>query len=140
MLSTIARKNGVSLKALQEANPGLNALRLQIGQKVQIPAATASVASTSSGAAEAASVDSGVYVVKSGDRLINIAKAHGTTVKAIASLNGLRSVNSLKVGQKLKMPVAKSTSTEAAPVSTPAPAATSTPTTTALAPTGQVNN
>lgn len=141
MLSTIAKKNGVSLKALQEANPGLNALRLQIGQKVQIPAATAAVASTSTGSsAETASADGSVYTVKSGDRLERIAKAHGTTVKAIASLNGLKSINALKVGQKLKLPMAKSTSTEAAPVSTPVPTASSTPTTTALAPTGQVNN
>jgi LysM repeat protein len=142
MLGSIAKKNGVTLKALQEANPGINALRLQVGQKIQIPAGSSAVASaTSTGSADtAAASDSSVYTVKSGDRLINIAKSHGTTVKAIASLNGLRSVNSLKVGQKLKMPVAKSTSTDAAPVSTPVPAVSSTPTTTALAPTGQANN
>lgn len=139
-LGAVAKRNHVSLKALQEANPGVNALRLQVGQKIQIPAASAVASTTSSSSAETASTDGSVYTVKSGDRLINIAKSHGTTVRAIASLNGLKSVNSLKVGQKLKMPVAKSTSTEAAPVSTPAPAATSTPTTTALAPTGQVNN
>jgi LysM repeat protein len=140
MLSTIARKNGVTLKALQEANPGLNALRLQIGQKVQIPAATAVASSASSSSADTASADGSVYTVKSGDRLYNIAKAHRTTVKAIAALNGLKSVNSLKVGQKIKLPVAKSTSSDAAPVSTPAPAASSSPTTTALAPTGQAIN
>jgi LysM repeat protein len=141
MLGSIAKKNGVTLKALQDANPGLNAMRLQIGQKVQIPAASAAVATaTSTGSVDTASAsDSGSYVVKSGDRLEKIAKSHGTSVKAIASLNGLKSINSLKVGQKLKMPVAKSASTDAAPVSAPA-ATTSTPTTTALAPTGTANN
>lgn len=140
MLSTIAKKNGVSLKALQDANPGLNALRLQIGQKVQIPSGSAVASTAAASSADTTSADSGVYTVKSGDRLYNIAKSHGTTVKAIAALNGLKSVNSLKVGQKLKMPMAKSTSSDTAPVSTPAPAASATPTTTALAPTGQANN
>lgn len=141
MLGTIAKKNGVTLKALQEANPGLNAMRLQIGQKIQIPAASTAVTSaTSTGAADTASADSSVYTVKSGDRLEKIAKAHGTTIKAIASLNGLKSVNSLKVGQKLKLPTAKSTSTDSAPAVTPLPSATSTPTTTAQAPTGTANN
>lgn len=139
MLGTIAKKNGVTLKALQEANPGVNAMRLQVGQKIQIPAAASAVASTASGSsADTASTDSGVYTVKSGDKLYNIAKSHGTTVKAIASLNSLKSVNSLKVGQKLKMPAAKA-STDAAPVSAPA-ATSSNPTTTALAPTGTANN
>jgi len=143
MLGNIAMKNGVSLKALQEANPGINALRLQVGQKIQIPAASSAVATATStaGATEAASVsDSSTYTVKSGDRLEKIAKTHGTTVKAIASLNGLKSINSLKVGQKLKLPVAKAASAETAPVSTPVPAASATPTTTAQVTTGQVNN
>jgi LysM repeat protein len=143
-LGAIAKKNGVSLKALQEANPGVNATRLQLGQKIQIPGSTASVASTASATADTASADSSVYTVKSGDKLYNIAKAHGTSVKAIASLNSLKSVNSLKVGQKLKLPMAKSSSTDApaaAPAATaPAPAATATPTTTAQAATGTANN
>jgi LysM repeat protein len=143
-LGAIAKKNGVSLKALQEANPGLNATRLQIGQKVQIPAGSSAVASSSSSSSSADTASTGssnVYVVKSGDRLERIAKSHGTTAKAIASLNGLKSLNSLKVGQKLKMPVAKSTSVDTVPAATaPAPAASSTPTTTAQVTTGQVNN
>jgi LysM repeat protein len=139
MLGSIAKKNGVTLKALQDANPGLNAMRLQIGQKIQIPAASSAVASTASGSSDTASVgDGSTYTVRSGDRLEKIAKSHGTTVKALASLNGLKSVNSLKVGQKLKMPTAKA-STDAAPVSAPA-ATSSNPTTTALAPTGTANN
>jgi len=141
-LGAIAKKNGVTLKALQDANPGLNAVRLQIGQKIQIPAGSSAVASTASAAtiADTASTDSSVYTVKTGDRLEKIARSHGTTVKAIASLNGLKSINSLKVGQKLKLPAAKSASTDATPVSAPTPTATSTPTTTALAPTGTANN
>lgn len=47
----------------------------------------------------------GVYVVKSGDNLTHIAKTHGTTVKAIMSLNGLQS-DRIAVGAKLKIPAA----------------------------------
>jgi len=142
MLGSVAKKNGVTLKALQEANPGLNALRLQIGQKIQIPAGSAAVASSSAApaTADATSTDSGLYTVKSGDRLEKIAKSHGTTVKAIASLNGLKSINSLKVGQKLKLPMAKSAGTDTAPAAAPIPAVSATPTTTAQVTTGTANN
>lgn len=142
MLASIAKKNGVTLKALQDANPGLNALRLQIGQKIQIPAGSSAAVASSSAAPAAAEVasGSGTYTVKSGDRLEKIAKAHGTTVKALASLNGLKSINSLKVGQKLKLPMAKSATSETAPAVTPIPAVSATPTTTAQVTTGTANN
>ena len=119
-LGAIARKNGLSLKALMEANPGVNAKKLKIGQKVQIPAgaAAAAAASTPGAAAEAASAESTVYVVKSGDMLFRIAKTHGTTVKKIMALNDLRST-SIRAGQKLKLPAPKTSTPEpaAAPAS-----------------------
>ena len=46
-----------------------------------------------------------VYVVKSGDTLSRIAKAHGTTVKAIETANGLSS-DRILIGAKLKIPEA----------------------------------
>jgi LysM repeat protein len=36
--STIAKKTGVSVKAISDANPGVNSTKLQVGQKLQIPA------------------------------------------------------------------------------------------------------
>jgi LysM repeat protein len=35
-LGAIAKKNGISLKAIQDLNPGVNANRLQIGQKLKV--------------------------------------------------------------------------------------------------------
>ena len=35
-LGSIARKNGISLKAIQDLNPGVNPNRLQIGQKLKV--------------------------------------------------------------------------------------------------------
>jgi LysM domain len=46
-----------------------------------------------------------LYVVKSGDTLSRIAKAHGTTIKALKSVNGLAS-DRIVVGAKLKIPTA----------------------------------
>ena len=46
-----------------------------------------------------------IYLVKSGDSLSRIAKAHGTTVKAIKAANSLKS-DRIMVGAKLKIPTA----------------------------------
>jgi len=118
-LGKLAHRNGVSLKAIIEANPGINPKKLKVGQKVEIPAGTGAVAST--GAAGAATPDmggdtgdTGSYTVKSGDTLSKIAKANHTTYKKLMALNDLKTT-SIKVGQKLKVP-----SRAAAPAETPA--------------------
>lgn len=102
--STIAKKFGISAKTIQDANPGVNPLKLQIGKKIMIPSPTPSNGHSIS----APSVpDSGevIYVVKSGDRLEKIAAKYGTTAKAIADANNLKTINKIVVGQKLKIPV-----------------------------------
>lgn len=100
--STIAKKfPGVTAKAIQDANPGVDPLKLQIGQKITIPPPTADavtpVVPTVPGAGEV------IYTVKSGDNLTTIAKQFGTTVRALRSANNL-ATDSIKVGQKLKIP------------------------------------
>ena len=40
-LGKLAHRNGVSLKAIIEANPGINPKKLKVGQKVEIPAGRA---------------------------------------------------------------------------------------------------
>ncbi len=103
-LAVIAKKNGVSLKALQEANPGVVPTKLKIGQKLVIPAG-GSPSSSKLAAPSALGVEGSttVYTVKSGDTLTRIARSHGTTVKAIQAANGLLTTK-IKVGQKLKIP------------------------------------
>lgn len=109
MFSTIAPKFGVSLKALQAANPNVDPAKLQIGKKINIPAPTASVAAPASGGT-VVDVGSGetTYTVKSGDTLGKLATDFHTTVKAIQSANGLVDTK-IKVGQKLKIPAKSST-------------------------------
>lgn len=112
LLATIAHRNGVSLKALEEANPGVNPKKLKVGQKLQIPAGTAMAsakpATTDAGAMAVTGGDSDVYVVKSGDTLSKIAKLHKVSYKKIMAMNELKST-SIHAGQKLKMPSAKAT-------------------------------
>ena len=115
-LGKIAKRNGVKLKALEDANPGIVPAKLKVGQKLSIPAAT-STAPTAAADSTVASSGEEIYAVKSGDTLTKIAKSHGTTVKAIESENNL-STTKIKVGQKLKMPAAA----VAAPVPAPASA------------------
>jgi hypothetical protein len=50
--------------------------------------------------------DTAVYVVKAGDTLGRIARLYRTSPEKIKSLNGLKS-NTIKIGQKLKVPGAK---------------------------------
>lgn len=120
--ATIAKKSSISTKALMEANPGVEATKLKVGQKLHVPAATAvatpAPASPGATSSTTAAVDSTtgqqVYEVKSGDNLTIIAKHFGTSVKAIRVANNLKS-DSLKVSQKLKIPAKAAATTTTTP-------------------------
>jgi LysM repeat protein len=118
---TIAKKFGVTIKAIEAANPGIEPTKLQIGQKLQIPAApgTAAEPAVTPGALEMGHSGEQVYTVKSGDTLTKIANQFGTTIKALRSANNLET-DKIKVGQKLKIPP---TGSSPAPAPSPAPAA-----------------
>jgi LysM repeat protein len=116
--STIAKKFGVTSKAIADANPGVEPTKLRIGQKIQVPPPQAGATTAATPSVDASSPTT--YTVKSGDTLIKISKQFGVTVKAIRSLNNLPT-DSIKVGQKLKIPV-KVAPPAAAPVAAPEPA------------------
>lgn len=101
--SSIAPKFGITVKALQLANPGIDPAKLQIGKKIVIPPATS--AAPAPGGAPVVDTASGeiTHTVKSGDTLGKLATDYRTTVKAIQSANGLTDTR-IKVGQKLKIP------------------------------------
>ena len=135
-LGKIAKRNGVTLKALEAANPEVVPTKLKIGQKISIPAASGNeTAPSAAGVSNSSNMSGGemIYTVKSGDTLSKIAKANGTTVKALESENNL-STTKIKVGEKLKIP-AKAES--AAPAPEPAPVAPAAAPTTTPAPGGQ---
>lgn len=125
-LSKIAKANGVTVKAIEDANPNVQPTRLRVGQKLVMPAG----ASSMTGGAAAAETGSGVagttggdevYTVKSGDTLTRVAHHFGVTVKALEAENNL-STTKIKVGQKLNIP-AKPTETAPA-VNVPPPPTT----------------
>jgi LysM repeat protein len=121
-LAKIAKANGVTLKAMEAANPGVDPRKLKPKQKLvlpgksadasAVPAAGATVATESPAAAGA------TYTVKSGDNLSKIAKRHGLTLKALKAANNL-TTDHIKVGQKLSIPA----KTETAAAASAAPAA-----------------
>jgi LysM repeat protein len=118
-LAGIAKKQGVSLKALEAANPGVVPTKLKIGQKLTVPTASAAPSTTAADTAGAAAGGQ-IYTVKNGDTLTRIAHQFRTTVKAIETENNLTTTK-IKVGDKLKIP-AKSEAAAPAPVA-PVPAA-----------------
>lgn len=107
--STIAPKYRVSVKALQAANPTVNPNRMQIGQKLIIPPATAgAVNGQPGGAALATGAGEQTYVVKAGDNLTKIAAQFGTTIAALKRANNLTTERIL-AGDKLKIPASNGT-------------------------------
>ncbi|HEV2328022.1 MAG TPA: LysM peptidoglycan-binding domain-containing protein [Verrucomicrobiae bacterium] len=132
-MAKIAKENGVTLKALEDANPDVKPTRLHVGEKLVIPAGastTGANAASETANGVAANGDE-IYVVKAGDSLIRIAHHYGVTVKAIEAENNL-STTKIKVGQKLQIPAkpaaepatqnappATTTAPESAPAATP---------------------
>jgi LysM repeat protein len=130
-LGAIATKNRVKLKALEDANPGVEPTKLKIGQKLHIPppAAITAAASTAPGTDSVNGEQS--YKVKSGDTLLKIAGEFKVSVKSIRSANNLKT-DKIVVGQDLKIPA----KTTASPTPASDPAITTASTTTASNTTG----
>ena len=84
-------------------NPTVDPTKLQIGKKLNIPAATTTTATSSGATVVDTASGTTTYMVKSGDTLSKIATDFRTTVKAIQTANGLADTR-IKVGQKLKIP------------------------------------
>jgi LysM repeat protein len=103
-LDKVAKHYGVTRKAIQDANPGVDPTRLQIGKTLQIPAAAPSSTIASAPGGTKPDVAPGqTYKVKSGDNLLKIAKVYGVSTKAIRAANNMRT-DRIRVGQTLKIP------------------------------------
>ncbi|MDZ7588080.1 MAG: LysM peptidoglycan-binding domain-containing protein [Parasphingorhabdus sp.] len=121
-LSEIAARNGVSLAALQRANPEIASQRFIFpGDKLNIPGSNAAT----------------IYTVVRGDTLSGIAQANGTTWQALAAANNLARPDRIYPGQHITIPDGAAPSTTRTPITdvprtpsptTPAPSATEAPT------------
>ena len=145
-LYKIANANRVSIRDLTRANPNVDPARLQVGQKLQIPApangnpATGGITGENAGMAANTATTEKTHTVKAGETLTKIARQHGTTIKTLRSVNNLKT-DRLLVGQKLKIPtrtLPAATNTEpipatgtintiGTPVATSSPPVTATP-------------
>lgn len=105
-LSVIARRYGVSMTKLVQANKIKNQNRLSVGQKLVIPApknyaASSSTAKSTKAVAPASGYNKKIYTVRKGDTLGQIAENFNTSAKRIRYWNGLRYGEHIYPGQKL---------------------------------------
>jgi len=94
-LSKIASKYKVDINQLVKDNGITNSNLIRVGQRIKIPSDTTSTVVSNNGGQD--------YVVKPGDSLSKIARDNGVTVKQIATDNGITDVNSIRVGQRLRI-------------------------------------
>lgn len=128
-LGQLAARANVPLERLQRFNPGVNARRLEVGQRLLIP--TQQERAPSGGPYR--------YQIRPGDTFSGIARHFGTTTGRIQSANPNTSPTSLRVGQVISLPLsstpasssARSSSTSSGGSSQPA-AAPSSPSSQAL--------
>ncbi|MBA3707813.1 MAG: LysM peptidoglycan-binding domain-containing protein [Planctomycetes bacterium] len=98
-------------KKIVDANPGLDPKSMKVGQKITIPAITATTPTP--GTTPVAGAGEHTYTVKSGDSYYTIAKKElgsASRWKEIEKLNGI-GPEELHVGQVIKLPAAGSSTT-----------------------------
>jgi LysM repeat protein len=93
-LSGIARRLGVSVASLSDANGIRDPNRVYAGSSLSVP-----------GAAVASAPAAGrTHTVVAGDNLSRIATKYGTSVGAIVTANGMGDPNHLRIGARLTIP------------------------------------
>ena len=103
-LSAIALRYGVTVWAIVEANGLSNANLIYVGQRLVIPSVSIGAGSGAGTTAPSPSPATGkTYVVRRGDNLSQIARRFGTTVAALARLNGIANPSLIRAGQVLRL-------------------------------------
>ena len=100
-LSGIAARYGTTVTALVQANNIRNRNFIDVGQILTIPG---DGGDGDDDGGDDDDTPTGIHTVRAGETLSRIALNYGTTVWAIASLNGLRNINVIYVGQRLRIP------------------------------------
>ena len=127
-LGRIASRHRCTVAQIKRWN-NLTSNNIRVGQRLVIyrggsaPASASASSSSSSSSAQptSAPANATTYTVKSGDVLGKIAERHGCTVAQLKAWNGLTS-NNIRVGQKLIVSAAASSSASSPQTSAPAAA------------------
>jgi len=109
----IAKAYGVTVQQIVNANNLSNPDLIYVNQVLIIPVGTTTSAPNPT---PTTTTSATTYVVKAGDTLYAIARAHGITIQQIVDANGISNPNLIYVNQVLKIPAGTTTST---PTSTP---------------------
>ena len=103
-LSAIASRHGLSLRALEAANPQIrNPNLIYVGQAVQIPDQFAPAAPSRAPVNLSGGDHAGTYTVRSGDTLSSIASRFGTSYQHLAATNRIANPNLIYPGQVLHL-------------------------------------
>jgi membrane-bound lytic murein transglycosylase D len=97
-LYAVARRYGVSVPAITDANEISASTPLKVGARLEIPGRTAGGAGRSGGSPDLTRM---TYDVKRGDTLSQIADRFSVSVQQLMSWNHLRRATSLRAGQRL---------------------------------------
>jgi len=109
-VSTIAKKYGVSMSSVISANNLRRPYQIYVGNNLMIPTTGGGgFYASQSQASDVVPDGSGNYMVKRGDTLWEIARAHGVSLNSIKKANNLSS-NRIYPGRKLIIPGYKSSS------------------------------
>ena len=112
----LASAIGIDVETLREANPSLRptvwkqAKYIPKGFKLQVPRASLprplqdGIASMPKNQQYARQTRDSKYTVRRGDTLSTIARRHHVRMSELVALNGLKSRNRIRVGQKLRLP------------------------------------
>jgi membrane-bound lytic murein transglycosylase D len=114
--AVLADAIGVDLDTLREANPALrlsvwqNAKYIPKGFNIRVPRAALpkpihhGIAAVPDQHRHAHQTRDADYLVRRGDTLSTIARRHGVRMNDLVAINGLKSRNQIRVGQKLRLP------------------------------------
>lgn len=102
-LSHIARRYGTTVSALRQANAGIQPNRLQIGQRIRVPARTHMAAMQAPAPKTRSSWTN--YRVRRGDSLWSISRRYGVSVRELQAWNNLGNRSKIVVGQRLRIRV-----------------------------------
>ncbi len=115
-LSTLARRYGVSVRAIQDTNRMGRSTMIRVGRTLVIPTVATRDYPGASPVGAADVIDGTVvtYRVRRGDTLSRIARRYATNARAIAAASGIRMHSTLSIGQRLKVVPGVRSSSEAA--------------------------